>query len=303
MSGDKGSDTESTLLLHDEVQSILDHQITVYTHLRNQSQRLIRILLAASAILIAIASSDIIKLIDISSLPRYHSQVASNLSVEVGFIEFTSQANSFVGALFLLIGIVLVLDSFLWASRILQMSGLEPLMGENSQIDVSVVAYGLGKDLENSDLGDNVDKVAERWLENNNNLLNAAKNRLQLTYERLGAGITFLLFGGIVLVVAQMGRGQILALLNATYVIALGSLICWETWKGWKWYVQRSRSKFQSSLLEDAEKTIWNRISGWPHPLLWPFLFMPIVYGFVFSLIVSLAWFFEVVLPALRSFT
>ena len=302
MEDENSPETDSVILFYDEIHDNIEHQITIYTHLRNQAQRLIRILIAAGAIIIAVASSDIIRLSDITNLPRYHSQVASNLSVSVEFIELTSQVNILVGAVFLIIGIVLVLDAFFWAAKVLQMRGLEPLMGEGSRNEVNVVTYTPKDDLESLDLSEDrlQDRDAKKWLENNSDLLYTAKERLRLTYERLGGGITFLIFGGLVLVMAEMGFGRLLALLDGAFVITVISAIGWEAWKGWRWFRRWRDSEEKPELREAIWESSGEQIAEWPHGFLLPFLFLAVSYGFLFSLLVSLTWLFEVVIPFLQ---
>lgn len=295
------SESKSTILFYDEIHESISHQIAIYTHLRNQAQRLIRILIAAGAIIIAVASS-IVRLSDVTNLPRYHSQVASNLSVSVEFIELTSQVNILVGAVFLIIGIVLVLDAFFWAAKVLQIRGLEPLMGEGSRNEVSVVTYTPNDDLENLDLSEDrmQDRDAKKWLENNDDLLYRAKERLRLTYERLGGGISFLIFGGLVLVMAEIGFGRLLALLDGAFVVTVIGAIGWETWKGWKWFRRWQDKGEKQELREAIWESLGEKIADWPHGFLLPFLFLAVSYGFLFSLVVSLTWVFEVVIPLLQ---
>lgn len=294
--------TDSVVLFYDEIHDNIEHQITIYTHLRNQAQRLIRILIAAGAIIIAVASSDIIRLSDVTNLPRYHSQVASNLSVGVEFIELTSQVNILVGAVFLIIGIALVLDSFFWAAKVLQMRGLEPLMGEGSSKKVSVMTYSPNDDLENLDSSADrlQDRDAKKWLENNDDLIYTAKERLRLTYERLGGGVSFLIFGGLVLLVAEMGLGRLLALLDGAFVITIFGIVGWEMWKGWKWFCRWRDNEVNQEIVEAIWKSSGEKIADWPHGFLLPFLFLAVSYGFLFSLIMSLTWLLEVVIPFLQ---
>lgn len=294
--------SDSTVLFYDEIHDSIDHQITIYTHLRNQAQRLIRILIAAGAIIIAIASSDIIRLLDISNLPRYHSQVASSLSVSIEFVELTSQVNILIGVVFLIIGVIFVLDSLFWATKVLLMRGLQPLMGEGSRNQVSVVTYSPNDDIAGLELSDDrlQDRDAKKWLENNDDLLYTAKERLRLTYERLFLGISFLIFGGMVLVMAQMGMARILALLNGAFIVAVIGGITWECWKGWNWLRGWRDNEEEGELKTAILESVGEKIADWPHGLLLPFLFITVSYGFLFSLLVSLIWLFEVVVPFLQ---
>lgn len=295
-------ETDSAILFNDEIQDIIGHQITVYTHLRNQAQRLIRILIAAGAIIIAVASSDIIRISDIENLPRYHSRIASNLSVSPEFIELTSQVNFFIGGMFLITGLVLVLDSFFWAAKVLRMRGLQPLLGEASSTDVSVVTYSPTDDLDGLALEETErrDREAKEWLENNDSLLYTAKERLRLTYERLRDGISILLLAGVVLVSAQMGLGQILALIDGSFVVVVIGVSGWESWKGWKWF-RSWRKKGEFPFTEAAQDVLGEKISDWPHCVLLMFLFIFVYYAFIFSLISTLAWSFGVVFPFLST--
>lgn len=208
-------DRTSESSTRDSYEFVLEGQSDSYTHVQNQAQRILRVLLASIAVVVAFTRTSLYQslyqLLSNLKIPEQQIKVAGGaVTHSSSFYRQFGELNLIIGVLLTIISAFLVADSAIQSFRVLREHPVQPTQEQGS------TAFALAMRMETIPKS-----MYQQWARENSEKLERMNRRLQGAYARvLEAGLVFVvsvtILGGV-----YSGQGHLVALID-WILVAIG---------------------------------------------------------------------------------
>lgn len=280
---DRTSDSST----RDSYEFVLEAQSDSYSHVQNQAQRILRVLLASIAVVVAFTRTSLYQslyqILSNLKIPEQQIEVAGGaVTHSSSFYRQFGELNLIIGMLLIVISAFLVADSAIQSFRVLREHPVQPTQERGSP------AFALAMRMESIPKS-----MYQQWARENSQKLERMNRRLQGAYGRVLEAALVFVVSVIILGGVYSGQGHLVALIDwvlvAIGIISLG-LILYNLGKA----VTGSNSHWSEGVKNEINYWVEGEFRSTPSAIAAYMILMVYTFIFVFALLSGLFWFMAV---------